>query len=526
MQNSQKASDPPAASRRTVWTFGAIIFVGVLALYLFLPTKNYYWDGMSFSLNIEKPGGIKPFLFHPNHLLYEVVGHWVYRVAAWGGLHVRALPMLQVMNGILGALAGLVLYDVLMRCSGSLYIACCCTIFFSVSAMWWKYSTDADAYIVSVLFMLVAFRSVLPPGRPRPLRVGVAHALSMLFHELAVFLYPVLLLGLIYQTRSSAPGRRRRVLVEYSSTAGLLTLATYWLGFTAQKGPHTLRKFLTWITYSSPGTHLSFSFWSNLTKSIKSQFQLLFGGRFTLMEKYANVTIIALVVLLGILMLALFYLLGRHFREIRPFWQVLASPHGHLQTLWKLSVLWIGLYGLFLYFWLPQNTFYRVFYLPPIVFLLAVALSRLEKSATVRRRFRMALFAGIVTLWNLVFFTFPYSHASSNAVVSMAVQMRQVWPAGTTVYYHFFDPDDWYFAYLNPQTDWKKIDPASVENLGRQLALDRKTGRNAWVDITLTSALESTPAGKDWLRSHTKQGSVFKLMRGHWIRFAELSEAQ
>ena len=50
-------------------------------VYLLLPTRLYFWDGVAFSINIEAPNASAESLLHPNHLVYNLIGY-----AVWKGL--------------------------------------------------------------------------------------------------------------------------------------------------------------------------------------------------------------------------------------------------------------------------------------------------------------------------------------------------------------------------------------------------------------------------------------------------------
>src|ERR1044072_3753609 len=85
-----------------------IIVVSLVAAYLLTLTADYYWDGITFALQIEKVAdedrGVY-LLFHQNHLLYNALGFLCYRGARAIGLSVRALYLLQTANAFFGAMA-------------------------------------------------------------------------------------------------------------------------------------------------------------------------------------------------------------------------------------------------------------------------------------------------------------------------------------------------------------------------------------------------------------------------------------
>ena len=136
----------------------AIVFLSVALIYLATLTWDYYWDGITFALQIEKVAQGEArvaLLFHQNHLLYNALGYLGYRALNVAGLSVRALYLLQVANALIGAGAVLIFFRTALRATGSLYATLVCTAFLAFSAAWWKISTDVNAYIATILLILV-----------------------------------------------------------------------------------------------------------------------------------------------------------------------------------------------------------------------------------------------------------------------------------------------------------------------------------------------------------------------------------
>ena len=91
------------------WT----VFAGLLALYLLLPTKNYFWDGVDFAQNIEDAARLNASLIHPNHLFYNPFGYLCYRTLQAIDLNVRAIEALQITNSILSVLSAYIFFRIL-----------------------------------------------------------------------------------------------------------------------------------------------------------------------------------------------------------------------------------------------------------------------------------------------------------------------------------------------------------------------------------------------------------------------------
>lgn len=131
---------------------GVFIFVVFLIPYLAFLTKNYYWDGIYFAQVIENAGSLNSTLIHPNHPFYNPFGYIFYALSQGLGFHTRAVTILQVVNCVLSALTAVVLFCILRKCFRSTYLAMVLTALFSFSATWWKFSTDVNSYVPSILF--------------------------------------------------------------------------------------------------------------------------------------------------------------------------------------------------------------------------------------------------------------------------------------------------------------------------------------------------------------------------------------
>ena len=140
------------------------------------PHVQLLLDGVIFSLGIESASGagIAP-LIVPNHLLYSVLGFGIILAFPPALAAVRALPVLQLLDTIASLLSALLLFRLLYRLFEERYAALALTAIFAFGATWWKYSVDADAYIVSTLFILAAATRLLLHGTRRLWITGAWH---------------------------------------------------------------------------------------------------------------------------------------------------------------------------------------------------------------------------------------------------------------------------------------------------------------------------------------------------------------
>jgi hypothetical protein len=477
------------------------------ALYLLFPTKSYYWDGITFAQAIEDAAAPNASLMHPNHLVYSYVGYYFFRLLRAMAANLRAITALQILNSVLSAASAAMLFAILRDTLRSIYLSVCMTLLFAFSATWWKFSTDANAYIPSVLFLLVCFYLVLPDRKPRPLLLGFVFFVALCFHQLAIVAYPVFALGIYLQDGSLTIKRRAVNASAFSATAFVLIVVAYVAAFYFATGTFELVKFWRWTTSFSPDAETAFHFWSNLGYSLRGQVRLFFGGRFNLLRGLMNPgVVLLLIVFVGAvvaLIAAVLWNLPSLKRRLRG-----PSLLPGQKTVLLLALVWAFSYIVFLFFWLPQNTFYRVFYLPALVLLAGVALAALPRMGE-RRTYVVALFVAAVCLANFLFLIYPFSHVEKYPPLAFAVEMAREWPEGTVVYYAASNSDAQLVRYFNPQTEWR--------------VLTGQPALGAWLETTAVDRLAATPQGAQWLREHTQADSVRELNTGaHRIRFVRV----
>lgn len=440
-----------------------------LIVYLALPTRNFYWDGVSFAIAIEKN---YPFsaLVHPSHLIYSVWGAWLYDLSDWIGFPVRALYLMQAANCVLAGLAVMLLYQCLRVQGWSSEQGLVGALTFGFSATWWKFATDADAYIPAIVLLLCAF---LLLKNPRMVWLaGLANAAAMLFHELAILFLPVALL-LLWRWRAG--------LLTFCATALAPVVVAYMWAFRAANPPEG---FLHWITSHSADSSFAFNPLKDLGYTLRGTLRLFFGGRWP--DLVPNPLSVIACILLASAVTGFLYYAWR----ARPFrW----SPPP------AVLLLWVGVYVAFLFFWMPQNTFYRLFYLPPLILMLA--------PQSYRAGF---LFAAVLLLWNFAFLIYPESQPEFNAPLRFALAQHDSWPPGSAIVFHRFHPDLWTISYFNQQAAWMGLERADMGELERDLAYARSQERPMWLEQTAYDLLDGTPEGRRWLAQHERPSELVR----------------
>jgi hypothetical protein len=401
------------------------LFTTIAIIYVAFPTRVHYWDGIVFAQAIEDAKTLNPSLVHPNHLLYNFAGYIFYKLLGALGFETRAITALQILNSLLSAACASVLFVILSDTLRSRYLSVCLTLLFAFSATWWKFSTDANAYIPSVLFLLISFFLVLPDRKPRPLLLAFTFFISMAFHQLAVVMFPVLALGVYLQDGPISIKRRVLNAFYFGAVAIALIVITYGYLFYLASGMFDLARLLRWAASFAPDADTKFDVWTNLKYSLRGQVRLFFGGRFNLLKGLMNPLVILLLIALAS---AVVFLLFEALRPsgklltLRSFRRLHLAPRQ--KTVLLLSLLWAMLYLVFLFFWFPQNTFYRLFYLPAFILLFGLALSSL-RNATSRPRRVTAAFVIAVALANFLFLIYPFSHVEKYPPLAFALRTEK-----------------------------------------------------------------------------------------------------
>jgi hypothetical protein len=500
-----------------------IIFVAIAAIYLCFPTRNYFFDGIDFAQTIEQTPALQPSLFHPNHLIYNQVGALFYRLLLGLGFNLRAVAALQILNSLLSVACAYVLFIILKSSLRSRYLCYALTLLFAFSATWWKFSTDADAYIPSVLFLLISFYLALPNSKPRPLWVAFIYAVSLCFHQIAIAFFPTLVLALFFQDASLSRRQRAINSLAFSVAATLITLAAYVSSFYWVTGTFQLSRFLRWILSYAPDESFGFHPFDNLGYTLRGHFRLFFGGRLNASKGLMSPLIVVLSITLAALVLTFIFKIIRHFR--RPDWQWLRTlrQDPHRRTLALLCLLWTTLYLIFLFFLLAHHTFYRLFYLPALIILLGLGLDSHLAVARPQRRYRLALFVAILVIANFLMLIFPYTHVEKYPPLKLALEMNQVWPRGTVIYIGAPNSDNSLTRYFNQETVWKELKPGKLDSLETKVRESNARGSSVWLETSAIDQLSATPEGAEWLKRHARQETQHALVtKAHNIRFVQI----
>jgi hypothetical protein len=217
-----------------------------------------------------------------------------------------------------------------------------------------------------------------------------------------------LALGVYLQDGELSIKRRTLNAFYFTVAAAVLITGAYFLLFYLASGNLDLRRLVSWAASYSPDADTGFNLSSNLRYSLRGHVRLFFGGRFNLLKGLLNPL---LIVLLAILAGTFLYVLFSTLRRMAVAILTARIPKLRMETTQKtvllLSLLWTFVYIVFLFFWLPQNTFYRLFYLPGLILLLGLLLASVPNRTSKPRL--LAAFVATLALANFLFLMYPFS---------------------------------------------------------------------------------------------------------------------
>jgi hypothetical protein len=406
-------------------------------VYLAFPTRQYYWDGVSFAIDIEHAASWRE-LFRVHHLLYNLLGYAEYRLL---GRSVRALYLLQWTNCLAGGLLVWLAHRLFRSLGVPAGSAAACAALLGVAATFWKFTTDADSYILATLLLLAAYVTI-----PRSPALGALFQLgAVMMHQLGALFFPVAMVLLWQRSRE----RFWRDAAVYTILTAGGTLALYALAYRLVR-PLPAPSFTAWLTFHAD-IPFSFAAARNAGWLLLGTLRLFVGGK-------PSRTLYFIVPLVAVLLIAAAWKVKP--RLVRP---AIRLPGALL--------VWLAVYLVFLFFWEPNNTFYRLFYLVPLIAALGVA----TRALPVRT---LALIVLALASWNFAQFIYPNTRVEANAPLQVALSQQRLWPSGTGVVYGRFVPDLWTISYFNPQVSWiavERPDSARVAALAADFA--RQSGK-------------------------------------------------
>ena len=245
-----------------------LLFFGTLTAYLLTRTHLNTFDAVAYANQIglaAETGKLRP-LFHPHHLLFNVLGFGAWRLARFAGFTGGPLVASQTLNAVLGAWGVGLFYAMGRRLQPPGPAPLLLALGLAGSFGWWICATDGRVNLPSSVLMLAAF-GVLARLRERPTAgqaalAGLLAGLAVLFHESAGLFGMVGAAGVC----ASVAGRRRGGrLFAYGAAWAAVVLAAYGTVGVFALHLHSLFGFKHWMNaYAERGWWWDFHVVHNL----------------------------------------------------------------------------------------------------------------------------------------------------------------------------------------------------------------------------------------------------------------------
>jgi hypothetical protein len=222
----------------------------------------------------------------------------------------------------------------------------------------------------------------------------------------------------------------------------------------------------------------------------------------------------AILVLLLCLIAAILFFIFNLLQNLQPAKLLMATRR---KTVLLLSLLWIGIYVVFLFFWLPHNTFYRLFYLPALIIVLSLALASVKNTRAETRA--LAAFVIAAALANFLFLIYPSSHTEKYPPLALAQQMNREWPTGTVVFYMDESSDVSLVRYFTPRTRWMRMHLKFMDDPNAEMRNISAEGGTVWFETSAIDAYQSD----QWFQKHVRKETLRELNDGAYrIRFVQV----
>ena len=485
-----------------------LIGFALALIYSLSLTSDYFWDGITFALHIEKVAngrGSARLLFHQNHLLYNALGYLLYSLNRVIGVKASALLVLQVANVVFASLAGAVFYQVAERMTRNRRAAAASSMALGLSAVWWKLSTDADSYILAALLLLLCVRNILSE-RPSWYISAMTLAGGMLVHEMSSLFFPAALI-LVYANGEIQ--LKRRFAARMSLLAWSLTIGVYYLCAGTVVGITDPIAVVKWATSNPASDVFSTNPIHGILIAPRKNIEAIIGHDFALFKHDFDGLALVTALLSVTAAFVLIFRIGRSI-NFKLIGQTICSPErtrrGQRDNSLLGLITWISVYVLFLFFWEPEDFYYPVFYMPALALLLSKFSS---KSGSVRLKetshkrglpfINSTLAIAALGLFNLAFFIRPHTHPDSNSLVMAARITRGIWDKNTVVYFANHSEVDTTFEYFNQATEWRRLRRGGIAEIETEIEAASKDGRSVWVNKGAMELIDPY-----WLSRHSR----------------------
>lgn len=380
-------------------------------------------DSLAYAAGIRDGHAID--VLNQNHLAWGALGWLFYNGLRAIGLASTVLAPLQIMDALLGALGGGLLWSFVRRLGFDRLAAAATCGLLCLSYGYWYYSGEAEVYVLSAVALIVclaAAHRAATRARARDFALlGLANGAAVLAHNTNVLFAVVAAAALL--TAAPAIGRRAlvRCAVAYAAVAGAVVAAAYAAAAIAL-GFSSLSQVYDWFTqYTSQGEwgHLELL---NVPKAGAGLARALVGADFlfafdpgsatrTIAQGDAGPQIYLMRDFpegLAVALSALALVVGA--AVIVPILLTLRRRTWRGTVLDRLALAWLVPYTLFFVWWEPVNIEFWIAWWIPAAVLAGPRLAALMRRGGWRRLVPAAVLGGLLVV-NLVGSILPQQSA-------------------------------------------------------------------------------------------------------------------
>ena len=359
-----------------------VLVPAVFLIYASHPTRRFYFDGVVFASIIEH--GPYNALFNPHHLLYTWLFSTIHDLLEKiTGTDIKALYIMQWANIVLGSIGIGLIWRLVYRLVRDGGLALVVVLLGCFSFTYWHYSTDADVYIISTVFLLIAatrLEFITSANRPENrlpvirdfIFIGFFQAMSVLFHQLNVFWTTAMVGCLVFNTIPGTKHERWKFWwVYFASFAIPVAMAYLGIGILVLK--HTdPGSFMFWITEYGHESKYWISSWIDIPLGTLNGYLMVFFHRPSITPGILDYDI-GLAMEQGRIFKGLLKKVFGYYSLGFLFFMYLSS----LYNVRKYSIQfpkcaifvfsWLAPYVLFQFFFMPMNYFYKIFIFVPLL---------------------------------------------------------------------------------------------------------------------------------------------------------------
>lgn len=237
-----------------------LFFLFLTFLYVFLGTENANIDSWYYASCVK----YKKELYNSHHLFYNVFGYYFFSAIKIFDSNIEALKALQIMNSLAAGISLFFTNAILIRLNTNIKTALLLTLFCGVTFGFFRYSTDAETYILPIVFSLGSIYFIC--GKLSNINLfcaGLLAGISVLFHQLHIWL--VIGVGISILINSSLTFKNKLIFIAPLTLIPIVYISTWYIHFKEIS-------FLNFLTgeYSKGNAGLDFSLKSILLSFISA----------------------------------------------------------------------------------------------------------------------------------------------------------------------------------------------------------------------------------------------------------------